>query len=679
MWTKGNYRRVFLDMHIGDSNDVYLSKLDPEHIVHTIKESGAQMLVVKCRPHTGLALFPTKIGRMHKGLKGRDYVGEMIQLCHKNGIAVQAYFSQNFDNWAYENHPDWRMINCDGKTSMEKEDYYNATMFSKGRYGLVCPNNEDYRAYVKDCLTELTENYQFESIFLDMPFWPEVCYCPSCKKKYYEATGKELPRIIDWSNDDFKKWQLLRERWMGEFAEMAGSCIKQIRPEVTIEQNLSVMVSSWVYGSSEWIADTCDYAGGDLYGGFLEESFICKYYRNLSKTLPFEFITSRCDPSLSYHTTTKSEEELLLHMITALFHNGAISVCDGMNPDGTIADHVYSGVLKRVFTQSEKYDSYVDGDLITDVAIWYPTHSKCSWSENGTPIESGKYCDEYIETELNMARILRQEHFLFNVIPSGKISQMTEQVFILSNVVTIQDDEMDAIEEFVKKGGHLFISGHIGHPRLYELLEAEDLGMTKHAVTYMSPTEEGKEIFEGFTKTSPLNVQSPMEQVRFHGEHTVLATLTLPYTLTGTKDFSSIHSNPPGIFTDLPAAVIKSIGKGKILWTAAALENSRPYMSKQVVGRLVSSLVPEKKLTVHAPACVEVMAWKKGSKTYLGILNEQEHAPFIPISQLTIDLPFSCHKAICLDTGETLSLETTAETTTLSIPPLEVFHLIELE
>ena len=73
-------------MHIDDWNEEFLSKIDPEEIVKTIKESGAQMIVAKCRPHTGLANFPTRYGRHHRGLKGRDYVGEMVKLCHENGI-----------------------------------------------------------------------------------------------------------------------------------------------------------------------------------------------------------------------------------------------------------------------------------------------------------------------------------------------------------------------------------------------------------------------------------------------------------------------------------------------------------------------------------------------------------------------------------------------------------------
>lgn len=679
MWTKGNYRRVFLDMHIDDSKEEYLSKIDPKHIVDTMKEAGVQMLVVKCRPHTGLALFPTKYGRMHKGLKGRDYVGEMIELCHRNNIAVQAYFSQIFDNWAYDNHPDWRMVNCEGFNSREKADYYSATMFRKGRYGLVCPNNEQYRQYVKNCLTELTEKYKFESIFLDMPFWPEVCYCPSCRKKYYEETGRNIPRIIDWAEPEFRKWQLLREKWMGEFAKFTADCVKAVRPEVTIEQNLSVMVSSWVYGSSQWIADSCDYAGGDLYGGYLEESFASKYYRNISKTLPFEFITSRCDPTLSYHTTTKSEEELLLHTMIALFHDGAISVCDGMNPDGTISDNVYKNVIHNVFDESKKYECYAGGDLITDAAIWYPTHSKCSWSENGKPITSGEYCDEYIETELNMARILRQEHIAFDVVPSGKIADNKNKMLILCNVVTIQDDEMEEIECFLKKGGNLYISGHIGHPRLYELLEAENMGMTAHDVTYMNPTPIGEKFFEGFDCSTPLNVQTKMEQLKFKGEYDVLATITLPYTMIETGEFASIHSNPPGIHTEMPAAVIKKTEGGTILWTAAPLENSKPYMSRRTVGRLLKYLTGEPQIKVDAPACVEVMAWERGEKTYFGVLNEQEGSPFIPVTDITIEIKGKIDQIYNVCTGKWIQGVKNNSRTKFVLPCLNVFGLFECE
>ena len=83
--------------------------------VEALKAAGVQAAMVKGKPHTGLCYYPTKVGRMHKGLKGYDYFGEMIQKCHENGIAVIAYFTQIFDNWAYEEHPSWRLVTAEGK------------------------------------------------------------------------------------------------------------------------------------------------------------------------------------------------------------------------------------------------------------------------------------------------------------------------------------------------------------------------------------------------------------------------------------------------------------------------------------------------------------------------------------------------------------------------------------
>ena len=680
MWTKGNYRRIFLDMHINDDKPEYLSKIDPEHIVEVMKDAGAQMVVVKGRPHTGLALFPTKYGRMHRGLNGRDYVGEMIELCHKNGIMVQSYFSQIFDNYAYEHHPEWRMVNGEGKGSRDYADYTNQSMYRRGRYGLVCPNNEEYQKYAVDCLTEMTEKYQFESIFMDMPFFPEVCYCASCRKKYYEATGREMPKKIEVNSQEFREWQLLREKWMGDFTKKTSDAVHAVRPEVTIEQNLSMIVDPWVYCTTEDVYNNCDYAGGDLYGGYLEESFISKFFRHISKTLPFEFITSRCEPTLSHHTTTKAKDELLLHTIIALAHDGAISVCDGMNPDGTITDKFYKGVMKEVFQEAAKYQDSIGGNLVADVAIWYPTHMKISMCEDGKPIVSDKLCKQHIDTKLNMARILKQEHIPFDVVPSGKIADCKCKVLVIDDVVNILDSEMDEIEKYVEKGGNLYVSGHVGHERLLKLLEAKDLEMTRHNVTYMSPTDDGEAIFEGFDSNAPLNIQTNMEQLEFSGEYQVLATLTLPYTMTGTGDFASIHSNPPGIHTQQPVVVVKNVNSSKILWVGSPIENQSPYLSKRVVGRLLKLLTGEISIKVDAPACVEVVQWKMEKGSLLTVFNEQEHYPFIPVGTVSVTLPGVVKRAVNVGSGKEFEIRYNEDgSSTVILQDLDVFLFVKVE
>ena len=89
MWIENNYRRNLMDMHIDDWNPEFLSKLDVNGYVDALKDAGVQTAMIKAKPHTGLCYYPTKIGRMHKGLKGFDFLGKMCY--NKENMIVYGY------------------------------------------------------------------------------------------------------------------------------------------------------------------------------------------------------------------------------------------------------------------------------------------------------------------------------------------------------------------------------------------------------------------------------------------------------------------------------------------------------------------------------------------------------------------------------------------------------------
>lgn len=681
MWTEGNYRRLFLDMHIADDEEVYLSKLDPAKIVETLKKAGAQMICVKGRPHTGLANFPTKYGRQHRGLKGRDYVGEMVKLCHDNGIAVMGYFSQIFDNWAYENHPEWRMVNREGKTSREYEEYYNLSMFRRGRYGLVCPNNMQYREYAGNCLTEMCSRYQFETIFMDMCFWPEVCFCPSCKERYFRETGRELPEKVDWDDPEFLDFVDRRNQWMAEFTAFTKSCVKAALPECTVQQNVGgACTGLWVGGITDMIADQCEYVGGDLYGGYFEDSFICKYSRNLSNTLPFCHDTSRCDPDLNWHTSTRAKEEFILYGIIPLVHNGAFEICDGINPDGTISEEAYE-VIGEAYRALEPYAKYVNGNYASVADVWLASHSKFDRRESGTAIGDARVWagTEFMAAKLSFARILHDNHIPYDVIPDKRLPDLNGKLLAVTSVARIRDEEMEAIERYIQNGGCVYLTGKPGHSRFLELMEAEYVGDTQEDVTYLNPTEVGKKYFKGFNDLNPLALNSPQAMLRFHGEREVWATLTLPYTMTCRKKFSAIHSNPPGRETDYEAMISKKVGKGRIIWVGAPIEIARPVASKKVLERIIREVCGQLPYQVDAPSCVEVMNWQKDGKQYFSAINELEIVPPVPMDGIKIHVPYAVEKATLLSGDAAVQVQRTEDGSTITLPRLELFHILEVE
>ena len=95
---------------------------------------------------------------------------------------------------------------------------------------------------------------------------------------------------------------------------------------------------------------------------------------------------------------------------------------------------------------------------------------------------------------------------------------------------------------------------------------------------------------------------------------TVLATLTLPYTIPGVqgggmwplslseedyveKDgpqyrFATIHANPPGIATEMPAMMYTEYGAGKILWSALPIERADRYQHEEIFAGLMKKLMP---------------------------------------------------------------------------------------
>ena len=179
-WFESAWRRAVIDMHIPDWDSKFLSEFDADRYVAALVRSRAQSIVCYAHSHVGLFNYPTKIGQQHGGLKGRDIVAEMIERCHRRGIAVVLYVSVIHDRWASDQHPDWRIVHPNGGN------------FGQGsRHGFVCPNSP-YREYVRAWTRELAERYDCEGVRFDMTFWTCVCYCPHCQRRWRDEVGGDV-------------------------------------------------------------------------------------------------------------------------------------------------------------------------------------------------------------------------------------------------------------------------------------------------------------------------------------------------------------------------------------------------------------------------------------------------------------------------------------------------------
>lgn len=692
-WYQSAYRRNVIDMHITDWNEEFLSKFDPDEYVRILKLSQVQSAVVYAHSHVGLCNFPTKVGQTHKGMQGKDHLARVIEQCHKNDIKVVLYSSVIHDRWAFENHPDWRIILVNGQPTGDQ---------TRPRFGLCCPNSP-YRNYISALAKEICESFDFEGIRFDMTYWPTVCYCRHCRNRFAVEVGGNLPTVINWEDPQWTKFQRRREVWLTEFAELLFSTVKAIKPHASVEHQASGYPGNWVRGVSETLAAQNDFLQGDFYGDDLQGSFVRKMFYNLSENLPYGFETSVM-VSIPNHTAKKPVDLLKAKAYASLADGGAFIFIDAIDPVGTLNETVYRH-MSKIFDETKTYEPYLGGDLCQDVAIYLSTWSKCDFADNGKTVDDqlSRFLERHpslskkmphVDAALSTCKACRNHHIPFGIIMKKNLRDLSRhKVLVLPNVLMMDEEEASAIREYTRNGGTLYASKYTSlitkqGERLEDFLLADVFGVsyvgeTKERYTYVAPTDSAAELFGGYSKNYPLGLESAQLKIQAHAGSQVLATLTLPYTDPADMDrFASIHSNPPGIATDHPAIVLNQYGKGRAIYVAGELENSDLYLDS--VAGLIRMLGGEFCFRVEAPSSVEVTLFdqKEKNRYLINLVSFQKDLPNIPVDNIRVKVKTGArqvNRLIDLPGGGELGYESIDGWTSFNAPRLDTFLMLAMD
>ena len=627
MWYKNCYRRNLVDMHIEDWDESFLSQFDPEEYVQNLKRGHIAAAMLYFQSHVGHCYFPTKIGHMHASFMGReDVMRRVVELCHKEGIYVVGYYSLIYNTYEEDRHPEWRIISREHGASDRERG---------GRYGLCCPNNPEYLEFVKAQIREMAEYFTVDGMFYDMTFWPSVCDCPSCRARYVRESGRELVDgkvpATDWTDPVWRDFQRMRVDWMGEFAKAVTEYTYEVMPGVTVEHNCANAIAGEAeLCNSELVIDQCDYAGGDLYGDLYNHSFAAKYYYTVTKNQPFEYMTVRCDRSLYTHTNSKTEAHLALEVLLTTVHHGASFIIDAIDPVGTLNSRAYE-LIGRVFEYQMPYEKYFSGKMISDVGIYFSNTGK--YNSRGQGFDSKTASSA-------MMRAMIEENVPVGVIGNMNTGALSEYRAVLApQIAEISDKNRTDLKSYVENGGVLYISGAEDEKLLDMMLGARLVGYTDDAVTYFAPTDAGREYFGEFNEKYPLPIEASLPIIEIWDAE-ILATLTLPYTKSSERRFASIHSNPPGISTDTPTLVKRSLGRGTVIWSAAPIECDTRRAHRGVLHALLSNAIGYGSLSVvsDAPRQVELVSFEREGDVLISAIDLLCTDELLPVRTFTVSV-----------------------------------------
>ena len=654
------YRRHLLDMHIDDWDPVFMSKFSPEAYVDNLKKAEINYAMVYLQSHVGLCYFPTRVGDMHKALEGRpDLLKRVVDLCHENGIKVCGYYSLIYNTREHDKHPEWRLRDYEGFSSRERDSMETDLAFANpktARYGRCCPNNPEYRAFVYTQIDEMLEYFDCDALFFDMPFWPHTCYCPHCRAAY----GGDIPR------EDTRELMEFKARTMGEFVQSVTNYVKQRRPKMAVEHNFASSVASVTQsGCVEEVLEACDYAGGDLYGDLYNHAFACKFFKNATKNAPFEQMFSRCKPGLRVHTLTKTVDEMKTALSSTMQHHGATLVIDAMDPAGTMDSRVYDRI-GEVFRFQKAYEPYFTGEMVEEVGLYYGMRSRLI--RTGTT--SVTCC-------ANAGKTLARAHIPFGV--TGSFHDLMQYKIIAAPVLSeMEDKDNDRITEYVRAGGTLYLSG-CGNAALVERLTGNRfVKMTEENNVYLAPKPGFEALFDGFNADYPLPFEehAPIVEPRMAE---VLATLSLPYTKPDELRFASIHSDPPGVLTDIPAVTVNRFGSGMVIWSALPIENIKFEEYRQIFLNLLHyNTHPAYFFASDAPKNVEITAFKNAESVTVNAVVLDEESISTPAAPFTVRVKMQAKAVRLLPDGEEIPFRQQGDYTVFTTRTLHIFDMYEL-
>jgi hypothetical protein len=298
-----------------------------------------------------------------------------------------------------------------------------------------------------------------------------------------------------------------------------------------------------------------------------------------------------------------------------------------------------------MFGETMKYEPFFTGTLTADIALYFSFASKYDL-RNSRPLKAlvvGNEKYQHLDCILGAAKALRNAAIPYRVITEKSLKNLSQnKVIVLSDLTALSWEEEDALTAYVREGGSLYISGITPANLANRLLGLKINGLTRERVTYMRPTAEGQQFFDIYTKEYPMTVFNKQVQAENTGKLKILAEITLPYTDPEDPHvFASIHSDPPGIDTSMPAVVYGEYEKGKVIWSAAPFEESKQRIHKKVFTNLLGLLNPEKPMIkTNAPAQVEFTIFADTGKNVIQVhcVNVQDLSPMIYLPGFPVSL-----------------------------------------
>ncbi len=422
-------KRIHLDFHTSPYIDNIGAKFNKEEFTSTLRAAHVDLVTVFAKCHHGYCYYPTKVGKMHPGLKF-NLLKEQIEAIHDAGAKAPIYITLGWSKLDADAHPEW--LHRDIKTG--EPIYFGSkptgnpdSPLGDCSWASLCPVG-GYLDEMERITRDLCEQFDVsDGIFYDICFMRDACGCPDCIRGMKEM-GLDPENISD-----------ARKYYSEKHIEMMRrltAVVHEYAPGATVFYNGGADMNRTEYHPYQ-----SHYELEDLptaWGGYDLMPIRAKFFERYGK--PYLGMTGKFHHTWGEFGGFKHPEALRYECADMLSVGAEISVGDHLHPCGKLDESTYR-MIGHAFDYAKSIEQYSENThAYTDIALYM--------SHNGN-------------SDMGASKLLQLLHFDFDVIESADEID-THRLVILPDRVKLSDEEMQKLADFVTRGGSIVASYESG-------------------------------------------------------------------------------------------------------------------------------------------------------------------------------------------------------------------------
>lgn len=619
-WYGSCVRKLFFDFHSSQHAVGLASAFDAERWADRCERAGAQAVSVFIKCAFGWSFYRKGCIRyVHPQLpQGLDMVEAQVEAFHRRGIKTIGYYHTFNSEPIAHDHPDWLRIDANGKPQQP-----NA----------ICMQGPVLQEWMLPHLVEVVTNYDIDAMFFDGTYPWSTCYCPTCRRRFREATGEDLPTNADdprwktyvaWASEDFRR-----------IRKAICDTLHAHRPEMPVSFN-------WVY-TMRMPETVPDYVGNLMLDVPPEDQAFNGSYqaRHWALTgVPFDIMNSAflqwwgdwaCKPA-----------RCLKHEVAPAIANGGLTwIGYQMTHTFDVAEPVMQQLGETLAFVKEREHLLENARTVPCVLVLHSTKSYFTHGARLMVDEAAMRGAHRLFLETGLPHNFVDEQWLLTHLSTTPPAERAP-VIVLSDQRYLEPELVAALSEYVREGGGLLVTAYSatlgpdmkpsGQCDLQQLLGLRLAGSHEQSHSYLVITDPR---LDEPRLPMPHLLEAPAALMEPNAKNVkVLAELWTSYVRADGQ--SLLRWSPPGEPTGYPAITFRKVGRGAVAYCAhdifRAYRAKNEWTLKHIVETLIRRVAPKFPIKVEAPAWLEVTLAEqhspKGRKTIVHLCNYHGNRPF---------------------------------------------------